>query len=183
MMETSRGKGNIKLTLILSSFFLQFMEFEHPITESKWGKQAQNNIDYVLGILRAGVATFDYMNSDGPGPNLYNKLSNVINDILLQMVYAENLFEREHCDIQIRIGQFFLEWLKDYYGQVTIKAQAFLRGVIKEVKKNWGPQTGEKAKQVMEIISSLEPQIAKLHIRTDWDISIFDIDDPMDTSE
>jgi hypothetical protein len=33
---------------------------------------------------------------------------------------------------------------------------------------------------VMEIIGSLEPQIAHLHIRTDWDVSILDDDDPMD---
>ncbi|KAH6871830.1 hypothetical protein B0T10DRAFT_590612 [Thelonectria olida] len=159
----------------------KLMQLQNPIADNKWEEKVQDNIDYVLGILRASVATFSYMNSDdSPGPNVFNKVSNVINDMLLQLLHAENLFERKHGDIQVAINQFFLEWLRDYYGAVTTKAQAFLRGVISKVKANWGPRTGEKAKQVMEIIGSLEPQIANLRIRTDWDISVLDDDDPMD---
>ncbi|KAF7544087.1 hypothetical protein G7Z17_g10230 [Cylindrodendrum hubeiense] len=159
----------------------KLMELKNPIAPDDWADRAEDDIDYVVGILRAGVATFSYMNSEGvPGPNVIDKLSTIINDILLQLVYAENLFGKEHRDIRVFIGQFFYEWIQDYYGVVTTKAQVFLRGVIKKVKETWGPRTGEKAKHVLEIIGSLEPEIANLHIRTDWEVSIFDEDDPMD---
>ncbi|KAH7134336.1 hypothetical protein EDB81DRAFT_949670 [Dactylonectria macrodidyma] len=159
----------------------QFMRLHNPIEPTKWDTKAEDDIDYVLGILRAGVATFSYMNSQGSsGPNVFSKLTNVINDIPLQLVHAENLFQTEHRGIQVTIAQFFVEWLRDYYGEVTTRAKAFLGGVIKAVKRHWGLRTGEKAKQVMEIIGSLEPQIVNLYIRTDWETPIFDEDEPMD---
>ncbi|KAH7124869.1 hypothetical protein B0J13DRAFT_531145 [Dactylonectria estremocensis] len=88
----------------------KLIQLHDPIMKPRWDKEVQDNINYVLGILQAGVATFSYMNSEGsPNPNVFNKLLNIINDILLQLVHAENLFKRKHRDIWVIIGQFFLE--------------------------------------------------------------------------
>jgi hypothetical protein len=123
------------------------------------------------------------MNTDtSPGPNVFGKTSNIINDILHQLSHAELLFERAHPGSRVAIGQFFLEWLRDYYGVVTTKAKEFLQHIIPKAEAFWRQQTGERAMQVLETLFWLNFHVDDLHIRTDWVTPIFEDDDPMDTS-
>ncbi|KAL6401421.1 hypothetical protein AUP68_15291 [Ilyonectria robusta] len=161
----------------------KLMDRQEPVAKRGRKDKIEDDIDYVLGVLRACVAMFEYMNTDSSsGPNVFGKTSNIINDILHQLSHAELLWEKKHPDNHVAIGQFFLEWLRDYYGFVTAHTKKFLRETTSEAEAYWKQQTGEQAMQVRETLFWLNFRLDDLHIRTDWVTPIFEDDDPMDTS-
>ncbi|KAM5346422.1 hypothetical protein ACJ41O_009427 [Fusarium nematophilum] len=160
----------------------QLMQLHNPIAPGQQDEKIEEQSNYVLGILRACIAMFDYMNTN-TGPDVFGKTSNIIDNILHQISHAELLWDRAHPGVRVEMVQFFVEWLRDYYGQVTIHTQRFLRGLIPRMRAYWRRQTGEQAFIVMETLASLEPRVDGLRIRTDWDLPILEDDDPMDEDE
>ncbi|KAM5347528.1 hypothetical protein ACJ41O_007352 [Fusarium nematophilum] len=158
----------------------KLMQLHDPIQKRKWEEEERDQIDYVLGILRATVGMFDYLNTDAStGPDVFGKTLQVLNDAVWQITYAENLWENKNRPSRAEFCQFLVEWLRDYYGLVTAKAQTFLRGIIPVVRDYWESQTGDEAEQVIEVIDALEPRINRLAIRTNWEIEALE-GDPMD---
>ncbi|KAH6957703.1 hypothetical protein BKA56DRAFT_562252 [Ilyonectria sp. MPI-CAGE-AT-0026] len=181
--DLNQVKGKVRTSSKYPGQQGNLMDRQEPVAERGRKDKIKDDIDYVLGVLRACVAMFEYMNSDtSPGPNVFGKTSNIINDILHQLSHAELLWQRKHPDNHVAIGQFFLEWLRDYYGFVTAHAKKFLRETTSEAEAYWKQQTSEQAMQVRETLFWLNFRLDDLHIRTDWVTPIFEDDDPMDTS-
>ncbi|RSL94203.1 hypothetical protein CDV31_014405 [Fusarium ambrosium] len=183
IMECLGSKQN-EATLVVTIRDINYvktylMQNQLPIADDRWEGLAKDNVNKLLAALRATVSMFDYMNSGSDGPYVSMKLLNIVNNVVLQISYAENLWER-HVGTNISPGfaNFFVEWLKDWYTYVvTPKAQEFLRGAIAEIRKVWENETGREARQVMEAVVMLEGRIDTLAIDVDWEIEAFASDD------
>ncbi|KAM5348614.1 hypothetical protein ACJ41O_008438 [Fusarium nematophilum] len=159
----------------------QLMQLHNPIAPGQWKDKIADDIEYVLGVLRACAGLFEYMNSaESPGPNTFGKTSNIINDVMYQMSHAEVLWGRAHPGVKAVLAPFFVEWLADYYDEVSKHTIGFLQKIIPEVRAYWGQRSGDDAFFAMETVKYLEPHIRHFRIRTDWEINLFAPDDPMD---
>lgn len=158
------------------------MQLNNPIRKNKWADKVENEIKEVLAKLRATLTVIEYMNTkDEDGPNVYNKVTKVLNDVVHQITFAENLWERENPGQRVNFAQFMIEWFQDYYKEVTAKAKTFFEEIALVVREHWESQTGGEARQVLETVRRLERQMQFLHIETDWVIQDFLMDDdPMD---
>ena len=73
-----------------------------------------------------------------------------------------------------------MEWFKDYYQQVSEKAQTFMGRLIPVARRYWESQSGPDAAQVLGTLRVLEEKIDYLRIDTTWEITDLLDDDPMD---
>ncbi|KAL2687924.1 hypothetical protein Neosp_005494 [[Neocosmospora] mangrovei] len=160
----------------------KLMGLGFPITDVKWAKKVRDSPLEVLGMLRATIAFLNYMNTnDEDGPNVFGKTQTILNNIVQQIMFAENLWDdtTSFPGRHAQFAQFLIEWFKDYYGQVEKKALEFLNELIPLMREHWESQTGDVARQVIEALDRFEPQLGGLFINTDWEI-IYLMDDDLE---
>ncbi|KAJ3462340.1 hypothetical protein MRS44_007126 [Fusarium solani] len=160
----------------------EFMGLKFPIARAKWRETIRNDPMKVLARLRAAIVFIDYMNSnDKDGLDVFGKTEKILNNIVQQIMFAENLWDEttttdgRHAEF----AQFMIEWLKDYYGEVSKKALAFINGVIPLAREYWESQTGDEANQMLEKINRLSRQVDQGGIKTEWEIIYLMDDDPV----
>ncbi|SCO53478.1 uncharacterized protein FFMR_15621 [Fusarium fujikuroi] len=149
----------------------ELMQHNQPMNYKDRLDTMETNPLYALGILRASIATFDYMNTRS-GPDVYGKTTNVLQDIYNQLISAQAMWELENPNEPVNIVQFFIEWFPDWYQTALVKARDFVRISIAEMRNIWEHKSGDDETRniVLETLDSLEPRIIRMHIDTDWPI-------------
>ncbi|KAF5602846.1 uncharacterized protein FSUBG_7486 [Fusarium subglutinans] len=127
--------------------------------------------DEALAIMRAAIASFDYMNTQ-TGPNIHGKMANILNDMYEQLHTAQTMWKLARPGVKADIAVFFREWLTDWYEMAVVNAKSFLLASIAEMRNIWEHTDDPIADQVLETLNSLEAKIPFLHILTDWDITL-----------
>ncbi|KAG7419803.1 hypothetical protein Forpe1208_v003472 [Fusarium oxysporum f. sp. rapae] len=84
------------------------MQHKNPLEYIDRLDKMKSTPDEVLAILRAAIASFDYMNTK-TGPNVHGKMTNVLNDIWEQLVAAQTMWKLAHPDVKADIALFFTE--------------------------------------------------------------------------
>ncbi|KAH7205677.1 hypothetical protein BKA60DRAFT_655281 [Fusarium oxysporum] len=144
------------------------MQHLNPMAYDNRLKRMKSNPDEALAIMRAAIASFDYMNTQ-TGPNVHGKMTNILNDMFEQLVAAQSMWKLAHPGVKADIAVFFREWLPDWYEMAVVNAKSFLLASIAEMRNIWEHTDDPYAYQVLETLNSLEEKIPFLHILTDWD--------------
>jgi hypothetical protein len=67
---------------------------------------------------------------------------------------------------QTTVGDFWSEWVQDYYPWVITHATTWAQNTITTMRNNCGPSTDDRSKIILEILASLEAQLTGLTIDT-----------------
>ncbi|KAH7469659.1 hypothetical protein FOMA001_g14888 [Fusarium oxysporum f. sp. matthiolae] len=144
------------------------MQHKNPMAYIDRLEKMRDDPNACLAILRAAIASFDYMNTK-TGPNVHGKMTNILADMWSQLVTAQTMWKLAHPDVKADIAVFFRDWLIDWYEMAVVRAKGFLLASIAEMRNIWEHTDDPRADQVLETLSALEEKIPFLHILTDWD--------------
>ncbi|KAH7202902.1 uncharacterized protein BKA55DRAFT_600509 [Fusarium redolens] len=144
------------------------MQHKDPMAYIDRLEKMRDDPNACLAILRAAIASFDYMNTK-TGPNVHGKMTNILADMWSQLVTAQTMWKLAHPDVKADIAVFFRDWLIDWYEMAVVRAKGFLLASIAEMRNIWEHTDDPRADLVLETLSALEEKIPFLHILTDWD--------------
>jgi hypothetical protein len=147
------------------------MQHNNPIAYDKRPGKIKDDPMYVLGIVRASIATFDYLDTR-TGPNVFGKTTNVLQDIYNQLVSAQAMWELENPDDPVNIVGAFLEWITDWYETALVRAKYFVETLMAETRTYWEGDgvNPAMAKLVLETLDALEQRVRRMHVDTEWPI-------------
>lgn len=95
------------------------------------------------------------------------RLTNVVNDIGAQWFHGQRSYNQANPATPVAVGEFWREWTRDFFNTYLINhTREFVQKCIDEMRKYWGVKTGEKTKEVLEILASYEAELSNLRIDT-----------------
>ncbi|EWY84225.1 hypothetical protein FOYG_13985 [Fusarium oxysporum NRRL 32931] len=144
------------------------MQHKDPMAYIDRLEKMRDDPNACLAILRAAIASFDYMNTK-TGPNFHGKMTNILADMWIQLVTAQTMWKLAHPDVKTDIAVFFRDWLIDWYEMAVVRAKGFLLASIAEMRNIWEHTDDPRADPVLETLSALEEKIPFFHVLTDWD--------------
>ncbi|KAG7412162.1 hypothetical protein Forpe1208_v009612 [Fusarium oxysporum f. sp. rapae] len=139
--------------------------------------------DRLMSQIRTVLSLFEYMGSeerDENGETVETKINKIVNNIVQQLVHAQDLWDAEYPGRPVPAARFFVEWLEDYFEEVGRRARSWLQRAIATLRDRQRQASGARAEEIRLAISSFEGQMSYVRILTEWDITWRD-DDEMDT--
>jgi chitinase len=126
-----------------------------------------SNPTEVLLTLRASIGMIHYLNHRGI-PDVNQRLTNVVNDIGAQWNHGQTMWNADPAmaSRQTTVGDFWSEWIKDYYVWLVRYTSAWAQDTIWTMRGIWAARTDESAATVLELLANLEAQLIGLTIDT-----------------
>lgn len=121
----------------------------------------------ILLHLRASIGLIHYLNHRGT-PDVNQRLTNVVNDMGDQWNHAQAVWNVNPANgnDQTTVGDYWSEWLQDKFPYVVLRMTVWAQSTITTMRGYWGPSTDGRSRTVLEILNSLESQLAGLTIDT-----------------
>tara|TARA_R110002003_G_scaffold86_1_gene7088 strand:+ start:2217 stop:2651 length:435 start_codon:yes stop_codon:yes gene_type:complete len=131
-------------------------------TESGKFEDAQ----YTLGKIRATIATIRYLSYTSK-PDVNGFLTTIVNNVGAQWKLSQSVYNAAHPDDKTTIGDFWSEWVKDFYSKFLItKARDFCREAIDALRETWTDSENAGAQGILDALTSLDTQLKTLKIDT-----------------
>jgi hypothetical protein len=119
----------------------------------------------LLTTLRACVGLIKYLDYTGT-PNVNQRLSNIVNDMKDQWNHGQAAWNAAHPNDPVFIGDFWSEWLQDYYPWVILFVTEYVQIGIDDMRRYWGVSTDDRAPAVLNVMASPKSQLGGLTINT-----------------
>jgi chitinase len=121
----------------------------------------------VLANLRASIGMIHYLNYRGI-PDVNQRLTNVVNNVGAQWNHGQAMWNADPANAsrQTTVGDFWSEWIQDYYVWLIRHTSAWAQDTIWTMRGIWAARTGDDARTVLERIANLEAQLVGLAIDT-----------------
>ncbi|KAM0302887.1 hypothetical protein ACHAPM_003672 [Fusarium culmorum] len=148
----------------------KLMQFSDPIRRDRWKKLCQdfNNAssrEKILGRMRNSLSNTHYLNRR-VAPDVNTRLTNIVNDVETQLRHAQNLWNANHPNDQTRIADFWREWAIDQFDHLVAHTRTWAGDLIAEMRRWWGVSTHSQAADVLEVLNTLEAELATIHVDT-----------------
>ncbi|KAG9495650.1 hypothetical protein J7337_012204 [Fusarium musae] len=140
--------------------------------------------DEMMAHIRAVISLFEYMDSeeeDENGETVKVKVNRIVNNIVVQLDYAQDLWNREHPGLPVPAAKFFVEWLADYLEEAGRIAREWIHEAIARLRTRQRAASGARAEEIRLAIASFEGQMSVVRVMTDWDIPLLEDEDEMST--
>ncbi|KAM0397796.1 hypothetical protein ACHAQC_003457 [Fusarium culmorum] len=146
----------------------KLMQFSDPIRRDRWKKLCQdfNNVssrEKILGRMRNSLSNTHYLNRR-VAPDVNTRLTNIVNDVETQLRHAQNLWNANHPNDQTRIVDFWREWAIDQFDHLVAHTRTWAGDLIAEMRRWWGVSTHSQAVDVLEVLNTLEAELATIHV-------------------
>ena len=119
----------------------------------------------VLRYLRATIGAIRYLDRRTT-PNVNQRLTDTVNNIREQLLHAQTQYNAAFPNDQVAVADYWSEWVQDYYEVTARRARTFVIRGIDELMLWWGVRTGEAARQLVEILTIFQSELAGLTIDT-----------------
>ena len=119
----------------------------------------------LLTTLRACLGMLRYLDSTGT-PNVNQRLTDVVNNVGDQWNHGQAVWNAANPNNQVFIGDFWSEWVQDYYPHIIMYVEEYVQFAIDEMRHYWGVSTDARASAVLNVLGSLESQLGTFTINT-----------------
>jgi hypothetical protein len=92
-----------------------------------------DTVDLLL-TLRASLGMLRYIDSTGT-PNVNQRLSDVVNNVGDQWNHGQAVWNAAHPNNQVFMGDFWSEWVQDYYPYIITYVEEYVQFGIDEMRK------------------------------------------------
>ncbi|RSM09999.1 hypothetical protein CDV31_007405 [Fusarium ambrosium] len=146
------------------------MRFNDPIARVRWEDLTTNfnNVVYrskVLQRIRNSITMIHYLNRRA-GTDINLRLANIVNCIEGQLRHAQDVYNANHPNDQVRIADFWREWSRDQFVHLVTHTQRWAGDLIREMRHAWGVSTHPAAQGVLEVLNTLEAELATIRVDT-----------------
>lgn len=125
-----------------------------------------DDAEYILGKIRGTIAAIRYLGHTAT-PNVNSYLTSIINNVGAQWRLSQRLHNVNHPNDQTKIGDFWTEWVKDFYVTFIIgNAKRWAQAAIDGLKEAWESSTDANAQEVLDALTSLDTQLKTVTIDT-----------------
>jgi chitinase len=138
-----------------------------PAAATTLSKSFTTDVKKILLRIRASIAMIHCLNSRAT-PDINTRLTNVINNIGAQWDHRQAMWNRDPAMVnrQTTIGDFWSEWVQDYYPWLIRHTTTWAQNTINILRGFAAPRTGNDARIVLEVLANLEGQLVGLTIDT-----------------
>jgi hypothetical protein len=135
-------------------------------TDTRTGSGIFEDAQYVLGKIRAAIATIRYLSFTSK-PNVHGHLTTIVNNIGTQWKLSQSVYNAANPNDKTTIGDFWSVWVKDFYEKYLVgKARAFCREAIDKLRETWTDSENEGAQGILDALTALDTQLKDLKIDT-----------------
>ncbi|RSL96918.1 hypothetical protein CEP52_011197 [Fusarium oligoseptatum] len=165
--QTNRGNFVI-LTTDLNWIKGNLMQFHDPIKRARWDKMTTNfnnesDRNKILQRIRNAIAMIHYLNRR-EGTDINQRLANIVNCIEEQLRHAQNLYNQNHPNDQVRVADFWRSWSRNQFVHLVTHTQRWGRDLIQAMRRAWGVSTHPAAQGVLETLNTLEVELDTLQV-------------------
>jgi chitinase len=121
----------------------------------------------MLTEMRASIGLIRYLNHRGV-PDINSRLTNIVNDMGDQWNHGQAVWNAmpANTNAQTTIGDFWSEWVQDFFPWLIVHTIDFVQNAITEMRNYWAVSTDDRAQAVLDVLASLEAQLTGLTIDT-----------------
>ncbi|KAF4989554.1 hypothetical protein FDECE_14673 [Fusarium decemcellulare] len=138
-------------------------------------KEVRDDTTKLLARIRGAFSTFRYMELD----QTQKKLNNIVKEVRVQCEFAEKVYNKKYPNEKVRLADYWIEWMKDYYEHVTKTAKDNVLDIVAEVLAQTKGETGPLANKVNKAMGTFR-KVATNGVRVHIDTSGFPTDGDTD---
>jgi hypothetical protein len=119
-------------------------------SKDEWKQDAR----VIVGRIRGRFSVFRYMNL----PETLVRLNKIVKDVYVQLKFAEDVYNKRHTGANVRIANYWLDWIKGYYAKVVSEFKENMTDMVAQIHELMEDERVEErhASQMREMMAQFE---------------------------